>query len=283
MKTIDTLVEDILDVVDQKGGWDLTVSSFFKETIATTLETRLTAPETPRTGSLRMSNVGTPCKRKLWYHINDDTGGETLRPETRLKFLFGDIIEDLIISLAMAAGHTVEGMQDEMEISGIKGHRDCVIDGVTVDIKSASSYAFKKFETGRLREDDAFGYISQLSSYVYAGKDDPLVKDKTRGAFLVMDKQHGKLCLDVYDFSQELPYKEAEVLNTKMIVNGSEVPERGFSSVPEGKSGNMKLGVNCSYCEFKHKCWPSLRGFYYSRGPVYLTTVVREPNVGEIK
>jgi hypothetical protein len=43
-----------------------------------------------------------------------------------------------------------------------------VIDGVTVDVKSASKYGFEKFLKHNLREDDPFGYISQLSSYVYA-------------------------------------------------------------------------------------------------------------------
>ena len=31
------------------------------------------------------------------------------------------------------------------EINGVKGHKDCRIDGTLVDIKSASSYGMKKF------------------------------------------------------------------------------------------------------------------------------------------
>ena len=83
------------------------------------------------------------------------------------------MIEELALTVAMAAGHDVKGQQGKLNVHGIKGHRDAVIDGMTVDVKSASPYAFKKFKDGTLRDDDPFGYISQLSSYVYAGKDDP--------------------------------------------------------------------------------------------------------------
>ena len=56
-------------------------------------------------------------------------------------------------------------------------------------------------------------------------------------------------------------------------------PNRAFSDVPDGKSGNMKLGTQCSYCEFKKVCWPDLKTYIYSSGPRYLTKVVREPKV----
>ena len=100
---------------------------------------------------------------------------------------------------------------------------------MTIDVKSCSSYAFKKFKEGRLRDDDPFGYISQLSSYVYAGKDDPLVTNKTHGAFLAVDKQNGHICLDVYDFSEELKTKEKEIGN-KLSMKISQVFKKGDRS-----------------------------------------------------
>lgn len=227
-----------------------------------------------------MSNVGKPCERQLWYEINQNEEGEPLRAETFMKFLYGDVIEELLLFLARLAGHKVEGEQDEQEIANIKGHRDCVIDGVLVDVKSASSYSFKKFKEGRLEEDDAFGYVSQIQSYLYAGQKDPKVKDKERAAFLVLDKTLGHICLDIHqkkDFNWEEYYERK-----KDIVAQETPPRRGFDPVPEGKSGNKKLPVNCSYCAFKHTCHPNLRTFLYSYGPVYLTKVEREPNVLEI-
>src|SRR5882757_495738 len=89
---------------------------------------------------LRMSNIGTPCERQLWYKVNQSEDSEQLPANARLKFLFGHIIEALILLLAKEAGHIVRGEQDNLDIQDVPGHRDAVIDGITVDVKSASTY-----------------------------------------------------------------------------------------------------------------------------------------------
>jgi len=281
MKKIDTLVRDIYKTVEGKGSWDSVVGSAFGSNLSSVASQRFSSPQEPR-GYLSLSSVGTSCKRKLWYKVNKPTSGESLRPNTLLKFFYGDMIEELVLSLAKASGHTVEGEQSKLNVHGVKGHRDAVIDGMTVDVKSCSSYAYKKFKEGKLKDDDPFGYVSQLSSYVYAGKDDPLVTDKTHGAFLAVDKQNGNVCLDVYDFSEELDKKEAEILDVKKTVEG-DIPEEKIDPVPQSKtSDNMKLSMQCSYCEFKYVCWKGIRTFIYSYGPEYLTEVNTEPKVPEI-
>lgn len=227
-----------------------------------------------------MSSIGQPCERKLWYEFNS-TDSEPLRPEQFLKFLYGDILEDVLIFLAEQAGHRVEGTQSTLDIRGIKGHRDCVIDGVTVDCKSASSYSFKKFREHLQPEGDAFGYLGQLRSYVYAGRDDPIVTDKSRGAFLVVDKTLGHICLDVHEFNFDGIEDEYE--RKKLLVTLPDTPPRAFEAEEFGKSGNMSLGVNCSYCPFNKTCWPSQRTFLYSNRPVTLVKVVKEPLVPELK
>jgi hypothetical protein len=288
IKTIDTLVEDIYSVISDRNGWDEVVNDYFTDTLHATMWSRLREQteeeESKHKGTLRMSSIGQPCARKLWYSVNKYEEGEVLLPHTQLKFLYGDILEDLLLSLAVAAGHSVEGRQDEMSIRGVKGHRDAVIDGVTVDVKSASTYSFKKFKEHKLEEDDPFGYLSQLSSYVYAAKDEPIVKEKNKGAFLVVDKQHGHLCLDIYDFKKTGHLGKVDKLYKERIEQSgkAEPPARGFEPEPEGKSGNMKLGVNCSYCDHKHSCHEGLRTFAYWKGPVFLTHVAKKPNVPEI-
>lgn len=280
MKTIDTLVSDIETLlVEGVAEPDIELCDKYGKMFSLLFQERL--KREPREGTLRMSNAGKPCERQLYYEVNNQGEGEALRADTYAKFLFGDMIELLLLFLSEASGHRVEGTQDTQEIEGVIGHRDAVIDGMVTDAKSASSYAFKKFASGGLAADDSFGYIDQLGGYVYAGKDDPIVTYKEEGAFLVMDKVLGKICLDRHnykgkDYSLFMKYK-------KGVVNGKEVPERTFEPVPEGASGNKKLGVNCSYCSFKEKCHPGLRTFLYSNGPVYLTTVKREPKVPEVK
>lgn len=281
MKTIQTLTDDIEAVIRGQGGWNNVIARSMADNMADLATTRFGAPQEPR-AYLSLSSIGTPCDRKLWYKVNQSEASEELPANTLLKFFFGDLIEELILSLAEAAGHTVVGKQTRLNVHGIRGSRDAVIDGVTVDVKSASPMSFKKFKGGDLVNDDPFGYISQLSSYVYAGKDDPLVTDKARGAFLVVDKVNGHLHLDTYDFSNQFENKEQEMERAKAVVAG-ELPERTFEPVPQSKtSPNMKLPTMCSYCDFKKTCWPTLRGFAYSGGPVYLVDVVNEPDVPEI-
>ena len=281
MKSIKTLVADIESVVLGNGGWDATLTKHLADNISLAAERRFGTKAEPREGTLRMSNIGSPCKRKLWYHVNNPPAASTLKANTLLKFAYGDIIESLLLSLAKASGHTVEGEQDEIVVDGIVGHRDCVIDGVTVDIKSASSYSFKKFEQNGIRKDDPFGYLAQLTGYVYAGKDDPLVKDKAGGAFLVMDKVSGDLCLDYYNLTTDLFKFPRQLEETKAIVKRPAAPPRQFKDMPDGKSGNMKLDTACSYCDYHDICWPGLRTFFYSSGPIFLTKVVNTPKVPE--
>lgn len=280
-KTIDTLVEDIEKVlVDGIDGDNDELITKFGLTLASVISKRLIREE--RKPTLRFSNIGQPCDRKLWYELNEPEKAEPLRPETYMKFLYGDIIEELILFLAELAGHEVKGRQDEQEISGIKGHRDGVIDGTLVDVKSASSYSFKKFKEGKLKEDDAFGYIPQILSYLEAGQNDPKVQDKDKAAFLVVDKTLGHFTLDFHRRDPDINW--SELYNQKKeMVKQENPPERCFEPEPFGKSGNLKLGTNCSYCPFKRHCWPEVRTFLYSYGPVHLVEVVNEPAVPEIK
>jgi hypothetical protein len=281
MKTLDTLCYDIEQTLLGLGGWDRAASEIFGNDLKEVSYQRFHKPAQVRK-YLSLSSIGTPCSRKLWYKVNEAEKGEPLGAEAIGTFFYGDMIEALVIALAKASGHDVQGEQTKLNVHGIIGHRDCIIDGVTVDVKSASKYSFQKFANHNLREEDPFGYISQLSSYVYAGKDDPLVLDKTSGAFLVVQKDRFKLCLDKYDFTEELKVKEQEMLAAKEMVKGP-IPEDRIKPVPQSKtSPNTMLDTQCSYCEFRKTCWPEARTFAYSTGYQHLVDVVTEPKVTEI-
>jgi hypothetical protein len=279
---IDTLVEDIYKLLD-KGSDDIPTEAIDElgKAIANTVVSRLSTEK--REATLRMSNIGKPCERSLWYDINEPEKAEPLTPDTKFKFLFGDIIEEVLLFLSQAAGHKVEGRQSEQSINGIKGHRDAVIDGVLVDVKSASSYSFKKFKDGKLHQDDPFGYITQIQSYSKASEDDPAITDHRRVAFLVVDKTLGHICLDVHPVDKKLGEDLPNVYEGKKeMVAQTEPPKRAFAPEDDGKSGNKKLGIKCSYCAHKFNCYPNLRVFNSYKGPVYLTTVKRQPNMPEM-
>lgn len=281
MAIIDTLINDIHQVVKGEGGWDQAASKYLGDQIAQVAQQRFSEPSKPR-GYLSLSSVGTPCDRKLWYKVNASDKGEPLNAESLGTFFYGDMIEALVLALAKAAGHDVTGEQDKLNVHGVKGHRDCIIDGMVVDVKSASKYSFQKFSSNGLREDDPFGYISQLSSYLYASQDDERVTNKNEAAFLVVQKDRFKLCLDRYDLSPELGKKKDEIEKAKALVSGP-MPESRIAPVPQSKtSPNTMLSVQCNYCEFRKVCWPEARTFIYSTGLTHLVNVVKEPNVTEI-
>lgn len=278
MKQIETLVPDIYELIER--GVDPAPAAL--EELGSRLAQSIASSLKPRDGGseLRMSNLGTPCERKLWYSLNQPEDAEALRGPARIKFLFGHILEDLVLWLAEQAGHKVEGRQDECEIGGVKGHRDAVIDGELVDVKSASTYSYKKFDANDLVGNDGFGYLTQLGGYLAASRGDPLVKKRDRASFLVVDKTLGNICLDTYKFPEYNYYKMVE--EKREMLAKPNPPPRGYDSVPEGKSGNRKLGVGCSYCSFKGKCWPGLRTFIYASGPMFLVQVAKAPNVPEV-
>lgn len=225
-----------------------------------------------------MSNLGTKCLRKLWYTVNQPEKAEPLSWHVRLKFLYGDLIEELVLFLADVSGHRVEGRQEELVIDGIEGHRDAIIDGQLVDVKSASGYGFKKFRDGISPESDAFGYLTQLAAYKVAGGED----GKRDGAFVAVDKSTGEIYVD---YHEDLPTEDIPgiVERAKQAVSLPEPPSRHYKDEEDGKSGNRKLGTACSYCQWKSTCWPGIRGFAYSGGPRFLTNVSREPDVPEFK
>lgn len=275
MPKIETLVEDI-DVLLRSG---FKPSPRSLETLCERLSERVGASFRDRKANLSISNLGTPCRRKLWYNLHSSERKEELSSAARIKFLYGDILEQLVLWLAEEAGHKVEGQQDTLNLYGIKGHRDAVIDGVLVDVKSASPRSYQKFLHGLTKAEDSFGYLVQLDSYLEASKNDPIVVDKDHAAFLAIDKTLGNITLDVHE-KQPTDYP-AYIDEVRKTLDQPRPPARPYPDEPFGKSGNKKLGTVCRYCEHKFTCWPSVRVFEYSNGYEYLTEVNKEPKVPE--
>lgn len=272
MKTIDTLVADIMELVGNpdRSALDPDRVQGFGSALASRVSMKITEDRVPT--HLRMSNLGMPCERHLWYKVNVPDKAESLPAAARMKFLFGDILEELLLFLARETGHTVEREQERVEYHGVVGHIDAVIDGVLVDVKSASSASFTKFAAGLQPQVDSFGYLTQLDLYMHA-------LDLPLGAFLVIDKTLGKVCLDRHSRSTRNWLHDIE--HKRAVVSGR-IPSRAYTTEADGVSGNEKLGTVCSYCDFKRDCWPGLRTFAYANGPRFLTAVRSLPKVPEL-
>lgn len=282
-KHLDTVVKDIYDKVAILGrGEAIDVSEEDLDKFADFMKQALKDWLTPRANkdfTLRMSNIGKPT-RQLWYEQNSKREPHAIRPETMIKFLYGHLLERVVLFLTELAGHEVTDEQKEIKIKGIMGHMDCKIDGEVVDIKSASGYAFNKFRNGTLAEEDSFGYMSQLAGYEKA-------EGTTGGGFLAINKETGELAL-FKPQDLDKPNIDAKIKKVKSQLKETTPPERCYEPIPDGSSGNMKLPMLCVYCPHKFECHKDanegqgLRVFEYSKGLTYLTTTVREPKVDEI-
>jgi hypothetical protein len=276
---IESLIQDIYKTVQTKGWFHDELAKDFGTELSKRLQVQFN--ESPKVPTLRLSQMGPRCPRALWYSIHAPAEAEQLPPWASIKYSYGHIIEALAIALAKASGHSVTGEQDELTVDGIVGHRDCVIDGHIVDVKSTNSRGFIRFKDKSFAQDDMFGYLDQLDGYMVGSSGDPLVTNKSTGYILAVDKSLGHMVLYEHTVRPESIKQRIEDFKLVVALPGPPACECGVRS--HGASGNMQLDTKASYSPFKHCCFPNLRTFIYAKdGPVYLTRVVRKPDVMEV-
>jgi len=235
--------------------------------------------KTDNKNNLRMSVIGKP-PRQLWYDKHSPKERNEANGELNLKFLYGHIIEHLVLYLAELAGHKIEDQQKKIEIDGITGHIDSKIDGEICDVKSASSFSFKKFQSGEIVNDDPFGYHAQLAGYETAN-------GTKAGGFLVVDKSTGDMCFYKPD-DMAKPNVKNLIKTLKETMEMKNPPEQKCYEDKTEKNGNKQLAVGCQYCPHKWECHADanngkgLRVFKYANKDTYLTHVEKQPNVEEI-
>ena len=238
------------------------------------------SPQPSNEFTIRMSNIGKPL-RQLWFDSRKTNSFPSrITPQTFIKFLYGHLLEEIVLMLLRMTDNKVTDEQKEVSLDGIKGHIDCKINGEVVDIKTASNFAFKKFADNSLHESDTFGYLMQLSAYETA-------EETTRGGFLAINKETGELT--TYEPGELVkPNARIKIEKIKEAITKDDHPALCYQPVAEGKSGNMKLATGCVYCSHKQKCWEDsnsgkgLRAFRYSNGLKYLTRVAALPKVDEV-
>jgi hypothetical protein len=212
---------------------------------------------------IRMSNIGRPlCQLQMEKkYATDSTVGYADNYNTKLRNLYGDIIEAVVVMLLRVVKVNIQGVQGKVKLKtkyfDIKGTYDIIIDDKVYDIKSASSFSFRnKFGQGfqSIANDDVFGYLPQ--GYLYAQS-----LKKNFGGWIVINKETGEMLIT--EPPQEDSKFKREALkraNTNMKALMKDEPfERQFELKNEkfgrNETGNKVLGTVCSYCQYKHKCW----------------------------
>lgn len=211
--------------------------------------------------TLRMSNIGKPlCMLQMEKQHGSD-GIQVIRA------LLGDLVEDVALFLIHASGLKVvaELLPVELEIAGtkIKGTLDIVLningEDQVFDIKSCSDYAFKKYTNASFEDfvaNDTFGYVTQLFGYSKAVNKQP-------AGWIFVNKSSGEIKVLVVPSNwQEYQQKALKDIEDK-IKNIDSSFKRSFEDFPEffkrKATGNRVLGIACSFCDHKFKCWDNLK------------------------
>jgi len=208
-----------------------------------------------RTFKLRMSNLGRK-RCQLWFEKNSPESKLADSPFFIINMILGDIIEAVFKGLLRASNvefEDAEHVQLKTKQKKIDGTYDLVLNGKVDDVKSASPWAYEnKFvDFATLQSKDSFGYISQLVGYAKA-------KGVPVGGWWVVNKANGNFkYVSASDVDMDSEYEKIE--DTISYIENDEPFERCYEPVEEtyyGKpSGNLKLGIECSFCNFREKCW----------------------------
>jgi len=281
-KRIDTIATDIKTLVAGiSNGKPANVTEENMDKFLTNIKEAFNSWNNPireKDGKLRMSVLGKP-PRQLWYDRFSPKKTKDYDASLNIKFLYGHILEHLLLYLAELTGHKIADQQKKVEIDNIKGHIDATVDGEVCDVKSASTFSFKKFKTGELVGDDPFGYHAQLSGYETG-------MGTNKGGFLVMDKSTGDVCFYKPDELAK-PNVPNLIKTLQDTLKRNSPPDRCYE-LSETKGGNKSLPIGCQFCAHKWECYQDandgkgLRVFKYSNRYVYLAQVNRQPNVEEI-
>jgi len=146
-KRIDTIATDIKKLVAGiSNGKPANVTEENMDKFLSNIKEAFNSWNNPireKDGKLRMSVLGKP-PRQLWYDRFSPKKTKDYDASLNIKFLYGHILEHLLLYLAELTGHKVADQQKKVEIDNIKGHIDATVDGEVCDVKSASTFSFKK-------------------------------------------------------------------------------------------------------------------------------------------
>ena len=123
---LDTLVSDIYSKIESlSNGKELDLSEEDLETFGKDMADALrhwSIPQERTKDNLRMSNIGKPLRR-LWFDSKTTEQEKEIHPAPlQIKFLYGHLLEVLLLFFVRMAGHTVSSEQKEVSVDGIKGH-----------------------------------------------------------------------------------------------------------------------------------------------------------------
>lgn len=208
-------------------------------------------------------NVG-QCPRKLSY-LAHGYARKPLNARTRMTFLYGDLVELLLVTFAKAAGCPITTGDREVQTEVGRGYIDADYEGgLPVEVKSMSDIGFRKFEKDGI--DDMWGYLSQLQCYMRA-------KGADRGIVVGVRKSTGHMHEEIVSRADEkyLPIVKAaqEAVATHPDMLCRPVWAMDSLKLLTRKKQYEITDPRCRYCDCIDSCWPGVQTEFLSKGPVF--------------
>ena len=210
---------------------------------------------------IRMSSIGRPlCQLQM------EKMGKIREPlpyNTKMRNLFGDMIEAATIAILKASDVKIDDEQKRVKYKfdggEIDGTYDAKIEGRVWDIKSASPFSFEyKFgERGgfdALLKHDDFGYVTQ--GYLYSN-----AEECDFGGWIAINKSTGEWCITETPIADGDHNKNAikKAMDNIEALNTNAPFKRCFTDTEEyfyrKKTGNRVLKSTCGFCSYKNACW----------------------------
>ena len=256
-----SLISYLLSVLDGKAEMPSYLLSEFAELSKKALEKHFTRKE--EDFRLRMSNVGKPlCQLQM-----QAKGVEPEKPshDFIVRIIIGDMLEALVIVLLKASKIEVKSQHQKVSLgvgdTQIEGEYDIELDDGIYDIKSVSPFSFTtKFNADngydKIKQSDSFGYISQGHGYGMAA-------NKPFKGWIAINKTTGEIVFtDAKHTDEEKKEVYSKIYNNSVALLEEKPFERCFTDIEEvyysKPTGNRTLGIECSYCPYKHDCWDNL-------------------------
>ena len=244
------------DVMEGKASVDDTILDTVARDVREALVRQFSGGK--RDFKLRMSNLGRK-KCQLWFDKHSPEDKIANSPFFIINMLLGDLVEAIFKGLLRASNVKFDDSAKvtlDLKDTKVDGTYDLVLNGKVDDVKSSSPWAYEnKFaDFATLQSKDSFGYVAQLVGYAKA-------KGVPVGGWWVINKANGNfkyVSADGVDVDSEMK----KIQETVDYINHDGSFERCYEPVEEtyyGKpSGNLKLGIECSFCPYREKCWDNL-------------------------
>ena len=256
-----SLISYLVNVLDGKAEMPSYLFDEFADLSRKALEKHFTRKK--EDFRLRMSNVGKPlCQLQM-----QAKGVEPEKPshDFIVRMIIGDMLEALVIVLLKAAKIEVKSQHQKVSLGvgdrQIEGEYDIELDDGIYDIKSVSPFSFTtKFNADngydKIKQSDSFGYISQGHGYGMAA-------NKPFKGWIAINKTTGEIVFtDAKHTDEEKKEVYSKIYNNSVALLDEKPFERCFTDIEEvyysKPTGNRTLGIECSYCPYKHDCWDNL-------------------------